>query len=1192
MKHQFVKLLSKGLAPPIFVLMCSLLGAGLVQAITPVDTEITNTASVDYSDASGNTFSAISETAVVEVGAVFAATIEDDELTVSVSAGNQTNIPFVLTNNANSADTFTLTVANDNGAGTPEGETANGGAGSDIDAITFALFHDVNQNGLEDAGDILIADETTSSGTLTLLDGTGTVGGFPDNVGALVLVVDIPSSAVDEDQIGLIITATSANTTVEDLTAGSAADGQGGFDAGDGGALDPGERDDDGDLVADGDGSVQTLITVTGDALLDISKQGALDSANDRISYTLTVTNNGNAAANNIDIVDMIPAGTTFAEMEQINLAGADTFFFDGDTGVGLADVNPTFAGLRAVDVGQNGASAPFPIGGLVFEYDADLAATGDGITDRAIEEQTIDEPTGVDLNDDGTTGGSFLGLRFNRATLAPGSSISVVYTVDYDPAALGAGTDIVNTFCILADLDVDIAGQETNTCSNEVIFDTPTIYAVSVDDTAGDGSADSLVVGDDEDGVNNDTQHEESAASGETVIFTNEITNNGNAADSFTLSIDTATSTFPAGTTFSFFLGGSPLAGNTGAIPAGNTISITVEANLPSAITDGMATIGSTGTTVSFDEVLNVFYIESGVDDPVSCDAAADPDGNGCFDGSSGVNGTFGALAPDADDEVFFAQLTAESDNDPVDPGASDVKNETLGAIREGVADLANSTITIDAEVNADAPTDLSDGIIDDGDAFDDRSVNQVSAVTDGADGENDIITTLSSAPGTIVTFPLFVANEQGSSTSFTVSVDQTITAIPAGWTVVFRPAGGGTAFASTPVSVIEGSEFAFQAEISIPADGALAPAGDYDFAFRVVSNANSTVTDVKVDRVTVTAVCDINEGVGGSDQVAQLGTVVYAHTISNDGNETQTVSLAGALSSILSGANGLNGWTATFRVDTDEDGLVDSTYITVDDTASTPGLVPSDTISIQNAAGTLVPVVLGAGLTFDLAPGSSLDFEIDVFAPSAADVNDQIRVTTNIVGGCEAASIIDDTTIALQVRIDKTVAVDPNCTCQADGVGVTPFLQDQRGSTDVNPGQCLIWRLTVTNEGTVTANDVVISDQVTPFSVPIASGNFGPTNPSGNTSMPAASTHFQVCADNNAIGTGAPGTDCLTPGNINDANAHDPDGAGPLGPVDLVNLSGSNVTFHVGTGADNTTGGTLIGSNSAVGQFCVQVQ
>ncbi|MFG6414945.1 beta strand repeat-containing protein [Roseateles sp. DC23W] len=79
------------------------------------------------------------------------------------------------------------------------------------------------------------------------------------------------------------------------------------------------------------------------------------------------------------------------------------------------------------------------------------------------------------------------------------------------------------------------------------------------------------------------------SAPQGGVVNFTNTITNNGNATDTFDLS--TLTSTFPAGTTFQFFQadGVTPIVdhnGNgipdTGPVPAGGAVNIVVRAILP----------------------------------------------------------------------------------------------------------------------------------------------------------------------------------------------------------------------------------------------------------------------------------------------------------------------------------------------------------------------------------------------------------------------------------------------------------------------------------------------------------------------------------------------------------------------------------------------------------------------------------
>lgn len=85
------------------------------------------------------------------------------------------------------------------------------------------------------------------------------------------------------------------------------------------------------------------------------------------------------------------------------------------------------------------------------------------------------------------------------------------------------------------------------------------------------------------------------SAPQGGVVNFTNTVTNNGNATDSFDLS--TVTSTFPAGTTFQFFQadGVTPIVdhnGNgipdTGPVPAGGSVNIVVRAILPPDATGG----------------------------------------------------------------------------------------------------------------------------------------------------------------------------------------------------------------------------------------------------------------------------------------------------------------------------------------------------------------------------------------------------------------------------------------------------------------------------------------------------------------------------------------------------------------------------------------------------------------------------
>lgn len=192
MKLLNLKRISRGLAPPILVLLGSLLGAGLVHAITPSGTPISNTASVDYRDASNNPFTALSETSTVTVGSVYSATIGTDKLAQTGSASTTKTVQFTLTNNANASDSFTMTFGDDNNgsgvaaaaAGSPEGDSVNAGAGIDIDATGYTLHHDINQNGVVDGPDVLI----TNGGALVLAanDGSTNASGFPANVASLL----------------------------------------------------------------------------------------------------------------------------------------------------------------------------------------------------------------------------------------------------------------------------------------------------------------------------------------------------------------------------------------------------------------------------------------------------------------------------------------------------------------------------------------------------------------------------------------------------------------------------------------------------------------------------------------------------------------------------------------------------------------------------------------------------------------------------------------------------------------------------------------------------------------------------------------------------------------------------------------------------------------------------------------------
>ena len=74
-------------------------------------------------------------------------------------------------------------------------------------------------------------------------------------------------------------------------------------------------------------------------------------------------------------------------------------------------------------------------------------------------------------------------------------------------------------------------------------------------------------------------------------------------------------------------------------------------------------------------------------------------------------------------------------------------------------------------------------------------------------------------------------------------------------------------------------------------------------------------------------------------------------------------------------------------------------------------------------------------------------------------------------------------------QVRLDKQAAVDTACDCAGGTWPAGGFEPVQ--STQVEPGQCVVWQLTATNEGATTAENVVITDETTEFTTFQAAGD-----------------------------------------------------------------------------------------------------
>jgi len=412
--------------------------------------------------AAGNVYSAQSNEAIVTVAQVYSATIGVDNDTTA-APGQLVYLPYVLTNTGNGTDTFDLSAI--------DGITG----GDVIDAANISVYEDTNGNGVPDAGEPAITSVTLPANV--------------NNIANLVVAVEVPANATEGQTLGVTLNAEAQEGTgaavaasVTDLSTGGGRDGL--------------------------DSTNESLITVTGDAVLVTTKSSVHDVANGTIAYTITVRNNGNTAATDVVIFDGLPEGTTLVSAGVSGLLASN-----GDTLDTAAVLDETAISL-------------------------DLNADGD-TTDAG--EATL----GIDLNTDGdSTDTAISGVYAIDAELPSQASVSLTFTVSYDATALPGGAVIENVGYAAGDTDGDgVADQLAPSNVRQDIV--PSDFGVIITDT---GAGPDLGVNDggDDDAAANDDQFVDQIATAGTVLFTNVITNTGNSDDIFELSVNPGN--FPVG--------------------------------------------------------------------------------------------------------------------------------------------------------------------------------------------------------------------------------------------------------------------------------------------------------------------------------------------------------------------------------------------------------------------------------------------------------------------------------------------------------------------------------------------------------------------------------------------------------------------------------------------------------------------
>ncbi|KAF0174489.1 MAG: hypothetical protein FD161_3552 [Limisphaerales bacterium] len=354
--------------------------------------------------------------------------------------------------------------------------------------------------------------------------------------------------------------------------------------------------------------------------------------------------------------------------------------------------------------------------------------------------------------------------------------------------------------------------------------------------------------------------------------------------------------------------------------------------------------------------------------------------------------------------------------------------------------------------------------------------------------------VTVNTNAPGTTSRFTLHVNNTSSSSDTYNLaaSTDLAFAAqtLPAGWSVVFRDASEAVV-TSTGVILAGGNKLVY-ADMTIPANQT---PGTTDIYFRVASPTTGA-SDRKHDAVTVSTVRRLSLTPNNSGQVYAGGSVVYPHTLVNQGNVLEGDGSVSTIALATADSQTSSGFSSVIYRDANGNGVLD----------------------------TADPVVSNLSGLGGLAPGASATLFVKVFAPAGASPGavDVTTLTATTANGTyttpvpAAVSVTDNSSvISGDLTILKEQALDAN----NDGIADGPFTT-QDISTGATPGKGIVYRLTVTNTGAANATSVVVYDAT-------------PTFTTYSSATPAATTQGTVTAPaNGAAGTIAATIGTMTPG------------------------------------------------------------
>ncbi|MEG2433197.1 MAG: hypothetical protein RSB25_16270, partial [Acinetobacter sp.] len=331
--------------------------------------------------------------------------------------------------------------------------------------------------------------------------------------------------------------------------------------------------------------------------------------------------------------------------------------------------------------------------------------------------------------------------------------------------------------------------------------------------------------------------------------------------------------------------------------------------------------------------------------------------------------------------------------------------------------------------------------------------------------------VTAVKTKPGVAGTFPIAVTNQGSTADNYNFGTDQPL---PSGWTVEYFVADSTGTCTSTKVTntgAIQPNATAYFCAKVTPSANAT-PTDSQDIIFTINSPATG-LTDKMKDYLTVDTVRGLSFLADQQGQVAPGGTIVYKHTLTNNGNVIEGIA-DGTLPISITHDPATSGFVTSVYVDKNNNGIADASELVTDvdnlniwlkDTNNADGLSPNESISI------LVKVEAPSNATAGQA-----DLSIVTITPKVL----------NSIAAPAAVTVTDKTTVNIgQVRLEKLQALDADCNGAEEGGFGTSTLQ-------AKPGACIIYQIKAVNDGNQAVTDVEITDAVPSYttlgSTPVA--------------------------------------------------------------------------------------------------------